>query len=332
MQRFVSKRSSSSVDLYSSSSNDVRTVRGAIALSVGLSWPPVKRWRSAGRPSWQQLWECTLQEHILHHLELPHCPLTAAGLVATRRDHRPPAHVDPIVRDWFLDVMDRWRTVRRWGMQQCLAEVRRLCPRMFEGIAPAEASLGRRTLLLPADMTRLSEHITWVKQLLRGMRLSWKKPARCVKELHSPEQQHANTHRLFIKLCWLMDKHAVSADRVDETSCRLVLVHQIGWGPPRRQTSSAAGHHEGGRDTHGRLQHGPWPAGHVGAGRVRGQDRRRLAGAALAGAHSSHHVRELLGQHDHDPVARVHIGRRDERKQRRTIVDPSLGRGRHPRQ
>ena len=61
------------------------------------------------------------------------------------------------------------------------------------------------------------------------MCLSYKKPAKCVKELHSPEQQHANTHRLFIKLCWLMDKHAVSADRVvniDETSCRLLPVHQ----------------------------------------------------------------------------------------------------------
>ena len=41
----------------------------------------------------------------------------------------------------------------------------------------------------------------WVRQLLRGMRLSCKKPAKCLKELHSPEQQHANTHRLFIKLC-----------------------------------------------------------------------------------------------------------------------------------
>ena len=53
-----------------------------------------------------------------------------------------------------------------------------------------------------------------------------------MKELHSPEQ-HPNTHRLFIKLCWLMSTHAVSADRVvniDETSCRLPPVHQIGWG------------------------------------------------------------------------------------------------------
>ena len=52
-----------------------------------------------------------------------------------------------------------------------------------------------------------------MKQLLRGMRLSFKKPAKCVKELHSPEQQHANTHRLFIKLCWLMDKHAARPRR-----------------------------------------------------------------------------------------------------------------------
>ena len=41
----------------------------------------------------------------------------------------------------------------------------------------------------------------WVKKLLHGMLLSCKKPAKCMKELHSPEQQHANTHRLFIKLC-----------------------------------------------------------------------------------------------------------------------------------
>ena len=71
MQRFVSKRSSSSVDLDSSSRDDVRTERAAIALSVGLSWPPRRRRRSAGRFSWQHLWERALQEHILNHHELP---------------------------------------------------------------------------------------------------------------------------------------------------------------------------------------------------------------------------------------------------------------------
>ena len=68
---------------------------------------------------------------------------------------------------------------------------------------------------------------------MHGKHLSFKKPAKCVQELHSPEQQHANTHWLFIKLCWLVSTHAVSADRVvniDETSCRLLAVHQLGWG------------------------------------------------------------------------------------------------------
>ena len=188
-------------------------------------------------------------------------------------------------------------------MQRCLCEVRRLCPGVFDGLnantpyrwkrsAPRAETLGRKTLLSPADTTRLGEYImkvtdvlclsavtirglvlewldaegldvrpgvTWVKRLLRGMRLSYKKPAKCLKELHSPEHQHANSHRLFIKLCWLMDKHPVNADRVvnlDETSCCLLPVHQIGWG---------------------RLRHGPWPAGHAGADRTRWQDRRLLA-------------------------------------------------------
>ena len=136
---------------------------------------------------------------------------------------------------------------------------------MFDGInqntpyrwkRSAAAPHGRKRLLSPADMTRLSEHIlrvtdvlclsavgldvrpgaTWVKRLLRGMRLSCKKLphpySQVLERAHSPALQEANTHRLFIKLCWLMDKHAVSADRavnIDETSCRLLPVHQIGW-------------------------------------------------------------------------------------------------------
>ena len=164
------------------------------------------------------------------------------------------------------------------------------------------------------------------------MRLSYKKPAKCVKD--SPEQQHANTHLLFIKLCWLMDKHAVRSDRVvniDETSCRLLpgASDRVG---PLRQTGPAAGQHARGHDIHGRFQHGPWPAGHAGADRARGQDRRRLAGAALAGAHSPRHVRERLGHHDDAPAAHSHIGQRAEPEQRRTSVDPSLGHGQHPRQ
>ena len=50
----------------------MRAVRAAIALSVGLSWPPERYTKTRGRPSWQQLWERALQDHILNHRELPH--------------------------------------------------------------------------------------------------------------------------------------------------------------------------------------------------------------------------------------------------------------------
>ena len=72
MQRFVSERSSLSVDLASSSLDDVRAEPVAISVSVGLSWPPVKRQQFTGHPCRQQLWERGLQEHILHHHGLLH--------------------------------------------------------------------------------------------------------------------------------------------------------------------------------------------------------------------------------------------------------------------
>ena len=102
--------------------------------------------------------------------------------------------------------------------------------------------------------------------------------------------------------------------------------------PPRRQISQAAGQNEGGHDIHGSIQHGSWLPGHAGADRTRWQDRRRFAGAALAGAHTSGHVRERLGHHDDGPAARVLSGRRHEPRQRRTSVDPSLRHGQHPLQ
>ena len=79
----------------------------------------------------------------------------------------------------------------------------------------------------------------WVRQLLRGMCLSFKKPAKCVKDLHSPEQQHANTHRRPRREHRrdLLPPLAGASDRVES---------------PRRQTSSAAGQHKGGHDIHGR--------------------------------------------------------------------------------
>ena len=319
MKRFLSSRSSSQQELQHH--EDVRAERAAIALSVGLSWPPDRYTKQTrGRPSRQQLWERALQEHIMNHHELPQgislqrpawwrpgeaidrpltheelaqikTPCAAAAPVEDDQDEpssstskRRKVLVDPIARDWFLDMVDQWKTERRWDMRRCLCEVQRLCPGMFDGIdkntpyrwkrsAPRAEARGRRSMLTPADTTRLSEYIMkvtdvlclssvtirslvyewldaagldvrpgreWVRQLLHGMRLSFKKPAKCLKELHSPALQEANTHRLFIKLCWLMEKHAVSADRVvniEKTSCRLLPVHQTGWG--RRSVKQA---------------------------------------------------------------------------------------------
>ena len=82
----------------------------------------------------------------------------------------------------------------------------------------------------------------------------------------------------------------------------------------------------------GHLQNRSWRAGHAGADRARGQDRRRLAGASLAGAHSSRHVGERLGHDDHDPAARGHSRQRFEPEQGGTVVDSPLGHGQHPRQ
>ena len=74
-------------------------------------------------------------------------------------------------------------------------------------------------------------------------------------------------------------------------------------GSPRRQTGRPAGQRKGGHDVHDRLQHEPRRFGHVGADRTRGQDRRRLASASLARAHSPRHIGERLGHDDHDPAA-----------------------------
>ena len=230
MDRFVSKRSSSSVDLDASSLDDVRAERAAIALSVGLSWPPDRYTKQTrGRPSRQQLWERALQEHIMNHHELPHGvrlqrpawwrpgeaidrPLTHEELAHVKTPRAAPVtpvaalvedepsgsaskrrkmHVNPIARDWFLDMLDQWRRERRWDMQRCLCEVQLLCSGMFDGIdpntpyrwkrsAPRAAPLGRRSMLTPADMTRLSEHIMQVTDVLclsavtiRSLVLEW---------------------------------------------------------------------------------------------------------------------------------------------------------------
>ena len=148
--------------------------------------------------------------------------------------------------------------------------------------------------------------------------LSHKNPAMCVKELHSTEQEHANTHRLFIKLC---------STRPLAASCGCI----------RSGGAVAASNKLSCRATRGRPRHSlslsAWTVARwTRADRARGQGRRRLAGAALARAHSSRHVRGRLGHHDDDPAAHGRPGRSAEPKQTRTSVDPSLGHGQHPRQ
>ena len=144
------------------------------------------------------------------------------------------------------------------------------------------------------------------------MSLSCKKPAKCVRELRSPE------HAPALHQAVLADGRARCQRRPRREHRRDVLPPPAGasdrgvkqaqlWATPRRPRHSRSS---------------------SASDRASGQDRRRLAG----GAHSPRHVIERLRHDDHDPAARGHIGRRDEPKQRRTSVDISLGHGQHSRQ
>ena len=100
-----------------------------------------------------------------------------------------------------------------------------------------------------------------------------------------------------------MDKHAASADRVvniDETSCRLLPVHQTGWGRRGKKQAQLQGNTKeattftvafsmdrGPLDMLVQIVH---------------------AGKALAGAHSPRHFGERLGHDDHDLAARGRPG------------------------
>ena len=127
--------------------------------------------------------------------------------------------------------------------------------------------------------------------------------------------------------------HTVSADRVvniDGTSCRLLPVHQNGWGRRGVKEAQLQGNtreattftvtfsmdpgpldmlvqivHAGKTDAV--LPEQPWP-------------------------YSSRHVRERLGNDHHDPAVRGHSGQRFGPEQGRTGVDPSLGNDQRPRQ
>ena len=224
---------------------------------------------------------CSTGAH-LHHHELPHgCaidrPLTHEEIAHTSTPCTAPAAPAAVpgaakstpIPSCAAGSSTQWRTERQWDMQRFLCKVWRLCarnvrrvhrntPNRWKRTAPAEAPLGRITLLSPADMiasirrpvpqrgddqepgarmaprrgTRRPSRRDLSEVALTWHALELQEARQVVKEVHSHEQQHSNTQRLFIKLCWLMSTHAVSADRVvniDETSCRLLPVHQFGW-------------------------------------------------------------------------------------------------------
>ena len=106
--------------------------RAAVALSVGLSWPPHKRRPSAGRPSWVLRMVSAYSGRPGGNQETPSAARSVTRRLPTsalqpRWPPRPPPvtalgedessdsaakrrkiHADPIMRDWFLDVMDQW--------------------------------------------------------------------------------------------------------------------------------------------------------------------------------------------------------------------------------
>ena len=136
------------------------------------------------------------------------------------------------------------------------------------------------------------------------MRLSFEKLAKWLKELHSPARgQHAPALHQAV----LAHGHARSQRRPRRQHRRDIVppppYASNRMEPPRHETRPAAGQHKRGDDVDDSLLYGPWPAGHAAPDRAHGQDRRRLARAALAGAHSSRHFGERPGNDDHDPFS-----------------------------
>ena len=215
MDRFVSKRSSSSVDLDSSSRNDVRAERAAIALSVCLSEFATRQVHEADARSAQlaaALGTSSSGAHPRPPRASTWCPLAAPGLVDRLAAHtheelahtktpratpaaalvedepsgsgseRRKVHVDPIARDWFLDMMDQWKTERRWSMHRCSADVRRLCPRMFDGINPNTPN-------------------RWKRSTPRAERDAWQENFALARRHDTAERAHHAGHRRAVPQC-----------------------------------------------------------------------------------------------------------------------------------
>ena len=260
------------------------------------------------------------------------------------------------MRDWFLDIYDAWKGERRWDMQQRKSEVRRLCPGLLDGINPntpcrwkrsaaRAAALNNKSILSPADLTRPTEYIMRVTDVLclshgprLGARMARRSGTRCPSHRaleqtalawHGIEPQEARQmregspqscsaarqHAWTIHQTVLAHGQARCQRRTRDQHRRDVIPSLASEDdrvePSRRQTSPAAKQHKRAHDIHSRLQHGSWHTGHVAADRARWQHRRRLGGT-LAAAHVPRHIGEWLGNHDDAPAAHGHTGRRDE--------------------
>ena len=182
MQRFVSKRSSSSVDLASSSLDDVRAEGAAIALSVGLSCHEAGKGNRSDAPAGSSAGNVLCRSTSSTIMSSPMVsawwragetiaqPFTDEEIVYTSTPCATPAAA--LVEDeprGSTATRDQWKTERRWGMQRCLCDVWWLCPGLFNGInrntpnrwkrsAPRAAPLGRRTLLSRAGHDTRAHH------------------------------------------------------------------------------------------------------------------------------------------------------------------------------
>ena len=116
-----------------------------LILERALIWTPpysnhneLPRGVRSQRPDWWRqggaLTRPLTHEEVVHTSTTcaPHPPTPAAALVedepsgSAAKRHK--VNVDPFLRDWFLDMLDHWRTERQWGIPRCLGEVQRLCP------------------------------------------------------------------------------------------------------------------------------------------------------------------------------------------------------------
>ena len=192
-------------------------------------------WCPLQRPAWWRPGE-TIDRPLTHEeIAYVSTPSAATALVedepsgsASKR------RKDPIVRDWSLDMLDQVEDTTTMGHAAVPRDIRR---GQQEHSALLEAEHTTSNTAWQEDFAVTRRHDTaerarhagyirpvpecgndprlgarmarrkgtrrasreWVRQLLHGMRLSNKKPAKCVKELHIPALQEANTHRLFIK-------------------------------------------------------------------------------------------------------------------------------------